>query len=184
MTNWYIADTHFGHENIIKLCNRDFASVEAMDQELVFYINDCVGPDDDLWVIGDFSCNKRAKDGDYLSRIFNQINGRKHLIIGNHDTKKVLELPWVSIQQQVQIKDGEHTFFLNHYPMITWPGARYGCIQLFGHIHNNWLGSRNSLNLSVEHWAYGPINAREIMNNVSELPINPLWSQVEPECEI
>lgn len=184
MTNWYIADPHFGHENIIKMCNRPFATTEEMDEALIRNINERVLPDDDLWVLGDFSCNKRAKDSEYLNNIFDQLNGRKHLIIGNHDTKKVLDLPWASTQQQIQIKDGKQTFFLNHYPMITWPGSRYGCIQLFGHIHNNWLGSRNSLNLGVEHWNYAPINAEDVIKNVVKLSVNPLWNLVEPECEI
>lgn len=33
--NYYIADTHFGHDGIRRLCNRPYKSVEEMDEEMV-----------------------------------------------------------------------------------------------------------------------------------------------------
>jgi len=35
MTIWYTADTHFGHENVMKFCDRPFSSVEEMDATLI-----------------------------------------------------------------------------------------------------------------------------------------------------
>ena len=32
---YYTADTHFGHENIIKLCSRPFKNVEEMNSVLI-----------------------------------------------------------------------------------------------------------------------------------------------------
>ena len=32
---FYIADTHFGHENILQMDSRPFASVEEMDTALI-----------------------------------------------------------------------------------------------------------------------------------------------------
>ena len=41
---WFIADTHFGHANIIRFCNRPFESVEEMNETLVSNWNDRVAP--------------------------------------------------------------------------------------------------------------------------------------------
>ena len=51
---YYIADTHFGHENIMKHCNRPFDSVEEMDKTIIKHINEIVGPGDDLYILSDF----------------------------------------------------------------------------------------------------------------------------------
>lgn len=32
---WFISDTHFGHENIIRFCGRPFRDVEEMNAELI-----------------------------------------------------------------------------------------------------------------------------------------------------
>ena len=32
---FFTADTHFGHENVIRFDNRPFASVEEMDAEMI-----------------------------------------------------------------------------------------------------------------------------------------------------
>ena len=33
--NYYIADTHFGHENVLKFDKRPFRSVDEMDEVLI-----------------------------------------------------------------------------------------------------------------------------------------------------
>ena len=47
-TFFFTADEHYGHTNIIKYCDRPFASVEEMDAEIIKRHNDLVGPQDAL----------------------------------------------------------------------------------------------------------------------------------------
>lgn len=178
MTNWYTADPHFGHDNIIKYCHRPFRNVGEMDAVLLANYVSCVGPDDDIWVIGDFGFGRAARSG-YLENVFHQIPGRKHLVVGNHDGAATLELPWTSISHLVEIKDGEQRLVLCHYPMITWNGARRGALQLFGHVHDGWRGTRNSVNAGVDVWNFMPVRVSDLTARARTLPVNKHWSEAE-----
>ena len=52
------SDNHFGHENIIKHCRRPFANAEAMDECMIDRWNSTVGPDDDVFHLGDIAHRK------------------------------------------------------------------------------------------------------------------------------
>ncbi len=46
--NYYIADTHFGHNNILRLSNRPFNTVEEMDKVIIDNWNSRVTDNDDV----------------------------------------------------------------------------------------------------------------------------------------
>ncbi|MCY4257650.1 MAG: hypothetical protein OXE04_05100 [bacterium] len=48
MSRWYTSDHHFGHENIIKYCNRPFLHAAAMDLEMFSRWNDVVDDSDEV----------------------------------------------------------------------------------------------------------------------------------------
>lgn len=138
--NYYIADTHFGHENIMKHCNRPFATVAEMDRTILKNINEIICPDDDLYILGDFChWNKDVVNPvDYLSKM----NGRKHFITGNHDRNiphdrqalKYLE----EVKSYMEIKDNGRKVVLSHFPIAEWNGYHTGAYHIHGHIHNNF----------------------------------------------
>jgi len=186
MTNWYTAHTHFGHEAVIEHCRRPFHSAEHMDQGLIENLWSKIGPRDDLWIVGDFAFGPKAKDVRYLNTIFRQLPGvRKHLIIGNHDLAPTLSLPWDSISALAEVRDGSpaqsHT--LCHFPMMTWNHARKGALQLFGHTHKAWRGSRNSVNVGVDVWDFLPVRFEDAARRARSLPINKHWQDVEHNAE-
>ncbi len=84
--NLYISDLHFGHANCVNFDNRPFRDVEEMDRCMIELWNNRVSPEDDVYIIGDFSF-RAGKTPDWYLR---QLKGRKHLIVGNHD-KTVLD---------------------------------------------------------------------------------------------
>lgn len=77
---WFTSDTHFGHRNIIKFCNRPWNTVEEMDNALIENWNKVVKPEDIVFHLGDFAfaTNGRWKE------IINSLNGHIYLIVGNH----------------------------------------------------------------------------------------------------
>lgn len=184
MAHWYNADPHFGHDNIIKLCDRPFPSIGEMDAVIRANYASCIGPDDDFWIVGDLSFGRMSSEKGYLEKLFRTLPGRKHLVLGNHDNSRIRNLPWASVQDIAEVQDGEHRFVLCHYPMITWHGARRGALQLFGHVHGNWEGTRNSLNVGVDVWNFMPVRARDIVARAETLPVNVYWEKVEPRADL
>ncbi len=69
-------------DSIIPNARRPFRYVEHMTAVLIERLWDRVGPDDDLWIIGDFAYGPKAKDEDWLMGIFSQLPGsRRHLLV-------------------------------------------------------------------------------------------------------
>ena len=61
---YYIADMHFGHENVIRFDDRPFADTEQMDEVLIQNWNERVAADDTVYVLGDaFWKNEETESG-------------------------------------------------------------------------------------------------------------------------
>lgn len=165
MANWYTADLHFNHANIIRHCKRPFESVEKMDHGILHRLQ-CVDRDDDLWILGDFAFARNAESRRYVADLFEAIPGRKHLVRGNHDHKSTQNLPWASVQELVEIKDQNQNLVLCHYPLITWNKARHGALHLFGHVHNEFAGYRGALNVGVDCCDFKPLTLPDVCRRV------------------
>lgn len=183
MTTWFTADLHLSHTNIIAFCGRPFHDATAMDAAVITELQARVCPDDDLWILGDFAVSKATGvQREAVREMFDAIPGRKHLVVGNHDRAWIRDLPWDTIAPMADIVVEGRRLCLCHYPMITWPGARRGALQLFGHVHQNWLGTRNSVNVGVDMWDFRPVTLPEIQARAAHLPVNRHWNEVEPGC--
>jgi calcineurin-like phosphoesterase family protein len=155
-----------------------------MDDTILVSYQRALSPDDDLWIIGDFAvCHSR--NAQRLEYMLASIPGRKRLVRGNHDKPWITKLSgWESVHELVEINDDGTRVVLCHYPMITFPGARHGGFNLFGHVHNNWQGSRNSVNVGVDVWDFRPVALEDIKKRAKTLPVNPVWDLVEPCSEL
>ena len=135
---FYIADTHFGHANIIKHCNRPFESADEMDNTLIDNWNNVVGKDDIVIVVGDFAF-KGATHTEYLAKL----NGKIYLVRGNHDKSAY---GFEKAVDMMKIKHKGNTIVLCHYPMCEWDGFFRNTVHFYGHIHN----AKNNTNSLME----------------------------------
>lgn len=133
--NFYIADYHFGHANVIKFDNRPFSSSEEMDKEMIKNWNNVVTNDDTVYILGDFCWDTE----DRWIEILNQLSGKKVLIRGNHDLKTMsqqLRNKFQDIKDYKEVKDNSKRVLLSHYPIPFYRGAYNGdIVHLYGHIH-------------------------------------------------
>ena len=151
---FFTADSHFGHARIIPLCQRPFADVTEMDETMIRRWNEVVSPDDEVWHLGDFAFYRDAR----AESVFWRLNGRKSLIIGNHDEDNaaVLALPWQRVEKYVLVKVEGEPVFLCHYPMLSWPKFSKGAIHLYGHMHGLFAATRSAADMGVDVWDFRP----------------------------
>lgn len=180
MKNFFISDTHFGHYNIIKLCNRPFKTAEEMDETLIKNWNSTVTNKDTVYILGDVAFGKGAKRPyDYLK----ELNGKKILILGNHDydiskhkgeylNSNVLQGIYDYLEIKENFNNTNIKVVLSHYPMVEWNGMFRGSIHLFGHIHNNTTNNtykivrdiENAYNVGADIIDFTPKTLVEIIN--------------------
>ena len=132
---WFTSDTHFGHENIIRFCNRPFNNVQEMNTELIRRWRETVPEDGIVFHLGDFAHGSSRLWNDILCAI----PGRKYLILGNHDMKCINQgfmNHFETVSQQMTIRVGGQTIVLNHNPFLCYGGAYRDVWQLFGHVHS------------------------------------------------
>lgn len=81
MAIFFTSDTHFGHARIIDLVPRPFKDVAEMNEILVKNWNETVSPEDTVFHLGDVALGPIRDSLEHIRRL----NGRKILVIGNHD---------------------------------------------------------------------------------------------------
>ena len=83
---YFIADTHFNHENIIRYCNRPFENSNEMNEYIINKWNSVVNENDVVYHLGDVGFGNTEE----LKQLVGRLNGTKILIRGNHDYKRGL----------------------------------------------------------------------------------------------
>ena len=159
MTIYFVADTHFGHQKIIELSQRPHASIDEMNADLIERWNAVVQPADSVWHLGDFSWYGHED-------MFHDLNGDKHLIIGNHDSKRTFKMPWASIHPYHELsvtEDGNKTkVVLFHYPIEEWNKYHKGAIHLHGHTHGRIDRVARRWDVGVDCWDFRPVTLAQI----------------------
>lgn len=153
---FFIADTHFGHKNIIGYNRPQFNDIEEMNNAIVENWNKVVKPKDIVWHLGDVAFGK--DNIHYLA----QCNGVKRLVMGNHDTYHVDEYKYYfdRIFGCNQYKQA----FLTHIPIHTQQFYRTK-LNIHGHVHHEdplLMASDRYFNVCADHIGLTPINWEDI----------------------
>lgn len=172
----FTADTHFGDAGILRLRGATFPSVEAHDAALVARWNAAVAPDDEVWHLGDFA---HGASPARCRAVFDRLSGRKRLVRGNHDSRRVLALPWVDPpveSARINVIDAGgalRRLFLAHYPHRAWPGLWRDARHLYGHTHGSIADTRRSCDVGVDAWDYAPVRIEAILARQAAATVLP-----------
>lgn len=167
MTDYFIADTHFGHSTVIRTCGRPFRSVAEMNAAMIEQWNAAVGPDDRVFHLGDF-CFKGSK---LAKRILPELQGELVLIRGNHDTEGMMSLSrWSAVHDILEITSQGRRLVLCHYPMLEWPGCFRGAMHLHGHTHGRVPPTSARIDVGVDVWGFAPVALEQIIDRAEAAP--------------
>lgn len=166
-----LSDHHFGHQNIIKYCNRSTDSIENRrltaleDAKTMILAHNAVVQDNDLVVFGgDVQASNLGRE--WISKIIPKLKGRKILIRGNHDhfsDEKYIEMGFESVHDVLVLDE----YCFCHYPDI--PAVVDICLKqnltlCCGHTHKpfkDYNDGVNRINLCVDVAGRTPIFLKE-----------------------
>jgi calcineurin-like phosphoesterase family protein len=204
VTQWFSADLHLGHANIIRYCDRPFDEVDEMNAGLVARWNAVVAPTDTVWVLGDVAMGRISLSLPWVA----ELNGHLALLTGNHDRcwpgHGATSTEWVqayldagfaeihhgAIDLDVTADDGRtSTMLACHFPYVgdsqdldRYPGARptdEGRWLLHGHVHEVWRQNGRMINVGIDAWGGQPVSAATVLDLVAagESDLAPLrWA--------
>ena len=133
--NFYVADLHIGHANVIKYDNRPFADINEMNNTIIEHWNSRVRTTDTVYILGDFIWAKESEWPYYVM----PLAGIKVLIRGNHDPthfSATTKHCFAEITNLKEIVDGDRNVIMCHYPIPFFrKGFSPTSYMLYGHVH-------------------------------------------------
>lgn len=157
---WLIADTHFGHKNILKFeaPYRPFSTIEEHDEALIDRWNSVVAQTDSVWHLGD------VLFGRHSFAVLPRLHGRKKLVLGNHDHYSIaLYLEhFAKVFGAAEIADCVMTHVPVHPSQLS---IRYRA-NIHGHLHSLKLDDPKYICVSAEQNKLTPILLDEIIARI------------------
>lgn len=161
MATFFTSDTHFGDPRVLRIDRRPFPDLAAHDAGLIANWNRVVGPDDTVWHLGDFALGPRAER---IAWLLAELNGTKHLIVGNNDGPATLAASgWSSIATYAEIDVEDRRLVLCHYAFRTWNRMGRGVIDLHGHSHGKLTPIPRQYDVGVDAQGLQPVRLAAVL---------------------
>lgn len=176
---WFTSDSHFGHENVLEFEkeHRPFSSLEEMHEVMIERWNSVVKPKDVVYHLGDFAFGRKN------IAIAGRLNGRKKLILGNHDNYPSEE--YLRYFEKLYGMTYWGKCVLSHMPVHVESLASRCSLNLHGHYHSKRVHvecifdgtfevirreeDKNYFNVSVEQNNLTPFHRDQIEERLKEI---------------
>ena len=169
---YFSSDLHFSHANIILYCNRPFQTIDEMNKTIIEHFNKTLDKESILFLLGDIAL---GVDLENIKELLESIKCKeKHLIIGNHDTDRKIDLYkennlFNSISYADLIKTDYYSFYLSHYPALMERHNKLFNLSGHTHIKNNEENIKNNIyNVGVDAHNFYPVSLNNIINDIKE----------------
>lgn len=141
---WLTSDLHLFHNRGFIYEPRGFFSIDDMNATIEKNWNDRVADDDEVYILGDLMVGGKTIGNEAGMDIVRRLRGKKHVIIGNHDTDARIKLyqqedSIIDVQYALMMRYKGRSIYLSHYPTITsdleHEKPKQWIINFFGHTH-------------------------------------------------
>lgn len=175
---WIISDLHLNHKNSLVFKNRDgshmrsFADVDEMNETIIDNWNKTVSEGDIVYNLGDVFFGSP----DQADILLERLNGKKRLILGNHDIlEKKHTAVYVKHFQKIMVwrMFTEFGFLATHVPVHSEQFEYKGLKNCHGHVHGNnvldpvtGLDDPRYINVCVEKINYTPVHVEDLRKRI------------------
>ncbi len=173
---WVCADPHFDHPAILTYNpeTRPFANIDEMNETIVRNWNEDVGKKDFVIIIGDFAYRN-------VSKWAQRLNGKKYLILGNHDSinqesRKYFHKVCDCLEKRIL---GQKCFFF-HYACLSWPDKPENSYMFHGHSHGRMFEDDNQrrCDVSMDIWGMRVVPIEVLFAKLrSKAPLPPFTEE-------
>lgn len=173
---YFTSDTHFGHANIIKFCNRPYKTLDEMHESLIHNWNARVDSQDHVYHLGDFALKMGVPE---VENIIRRLHGHIHLVYGNHCQKNKSVMRARGFVERVpykEIKVDGQKIIMCHFPFLTWNGSHRGSWDLHGHSHGSLPRDPNArrIDVGVDVWNYTPVSYEDLKVEMDKVVFKPV----------
>lgn len=186
MAIWVTSDLHLNHPDIIKSCRPQFSTTELHDEYVISRFNSVVGKDDLIYILGDVGFTPYIELKDKIKKL----NGRKILILGNHDILNPQQYASMGFIEVIN-----HPVYyspniiLSHIPIQEALNNPW-VYNIHGHIHQGTLNLKNYINVNIESSNFLPVNLKGLQQQIASFcrptryePFQQEWySKWEQKC--
>ena len=161
---YYTSDLRVDHHNIMKYQDRPFDNVDEMRSGIIENWNRKIHDSDSVYILGNTCSSKKE-----FKSLMNELNGKKYVLIGDHDAKGVQNMNLANVifcPLIYQIKDRKSDVVLCHFPIYEWPVCSKKTYHLHGHTHGS-IGinyKECAFDVGTDLWNYEPVSLEEILS--------------------
>jgi len=194
----FYSDPHFGHDNVIKFCNRPYKDLEEMTATFIKKYNRVVKPNDLVIWVGDcffYYTQQQALD------LMGKLNGRKILVRGNHDlkNKQMMNMGFDFCTDELVYEIAGERVTVSHYPFLPsfWENVKWHCFYkwrmklrgqkthelrykerrpknygqflIHGHTHNKDRVKGRMIHAGVDAWGDTPVNLNKMAQIITDI---------------
>lgn len=164
MAIYVTSDLHFNHPGILKLSRGQFKTVQEHNDYIINKYNSVVGKDDLVYILGDLGFTP-LKD---LKPLISRLNGRKVLILGNHDKGTIGEyraMGFIEVYNHPVYYSND--IILSHEPVKEAFDNPY-VFNVHGHLHRSKLSLNNYINVNIEETDFLPVSLKDLQEQLEQ----------------